>query len=146
MLDIFEKDTLYIFDKNKYKVYNGTIPNWVKICHGLIVEVENEYIGNIKVEGEEYVIFPYSCNKIKIDVTSTKGKEDGFSNSEELTFKENEEYYFDINLVDEKDKKTWMYICKSELVDVINENEGLVIDSFWEMSHKVLRKWCKIKK
>lgn len=72
MLDKFNLESLYIFNKNKYKVYNGTIPNWVEICHGLIVEVENEYIGNIKVEGEEYVVFPYSCNKIEVDVKSAE--------------------------------------------------------------------------
>lgn len=72
MLDKFNLESLYIFNKNKYKVYNGTIPNWVEICHGLMVEVENEYIGNIKVEGEEYVVFPYSCNKIEVDVKSTE--------------------------------------------------------------------------
>lgn len=72
MLDKFNLESLYIFNKNKYKVYNGTIPNWVEICHGLMVEVENEYIGNIKVEGEEYVVFPYSCNKIEVDVKSAE--------------------------------------------------------------------------
>lgn len=79
MLDKFDLQSLYIFDKNKYKVYNGTIPNWVKICNGLIVEVENEYIGNIKVEGEEYIVFPYSCNKIEVDVKSTE-KENIYKN------------------------------------------------------------------
>lgn len=79
MLDKFNLESLYIFDKNKYKVYNGTIPNWVKICNGLIVEVENEYIGIVKIEGEEYVVFPYSCNKIEVDVKSTE-KENIYKN------------------------------------------------------------------
>lgn len=72
MLDKFDLDTLYIFDKNKYYLYNGNIPNWTNLCHNKIVETETEYIGVIKVEGEEYVVFPYSCNKIEVDVKSTE--------------------------------------------------------------------------
>lgn len=199
MLDKFDLESLYIFNKNKYKVYNGTIPNWVEICHGLMVEVENEYIGNIKVEGEEYVVFPYSCNKIEVDVKSaetenvykndtindvigtiqtepslkgSKPKEfegkiffgidkdnhwtdAGFSlldnledksinnHSEELTFDKNKEYYFDVNLVDKKDIKDWMYKCSGVNVDIINENEGLICEVFAEICHTVFRKWCK---
>lgn len=199
MLDKFNLESLYIFDKNKYKVYNGTIPNWVKICNGLIVEPETEYIGVIKVEGEEYVIFPYSCNKIEVDVKSTE-KENVYGNdiindvigtiqtksniqggkpkefegkiffgidkdnywtdsgilsldnledkpinnhSKELTFDKNKEYYFDVNLVDKKDIKDWMYKCSGINVDVINENKGLVCEVFAEICHTVFRKWCK---
>lgn len=72
MLDKFDLDTLYIFDKNKYYLYNGNIPNWTNLCHNKIVETETEYVGVIKVEGEEYVVFPYSCNKIEVDVKSTE--------------------------------------------------------------------------
>lgn len=202
MLDKFDLQSLYIFDKNKYKVCNGTIPNWVKICNGLIVEPETEYIGVIKVEGEEYVVFPYSCNKIEVDVKSTEienvyGNDiirtiqaksniqgskpkiqlegeiffgidkndhwtdagilsldnlDEINNSEykplnnhsnELTFDKNKEYYFDVNLVDKKDIKDWMYKCSGINVDVINENKGLVCEVFAEICHTVFRKWCK---
>ena len=199
MLDKFNLESLYIFDKNKYKVYNGTIPNWVEICHGLIVEAENEYIGNIKVEGEEYVIFPYTCNKIEVDVKSTEkenvygndiindvigtiqtnssfqggkpkefeGKiffgidkndhwtDAGFSlldnlneinnHSKELIFDINKEYYFDVDLVDKKDIKDWMYKCSGINVDVINENGGIVYEVFEETYHAVFRKWCRCK-
>lgn len=207
MLDKFNLESLYIFNKNKYKVYNGTIPNWVEICHGLIVEVENEYIGNIKVEGEEYVVFPYSCNKIEVDVKSAeteniykndiinniigtiqtkssfqggKPKEfegkiffgidkgdiysdagilsldnlDEINNSEceptnnhskELMFDESKKYYFSMDLVAEKDIKVWMYRCDGGIVDVINANEGFVLDNSWEEYHTVYRKWCKLK-
>lgn len=199
MLDKFVKESLYIFDKNKYKVYNGTIPNWVEICHGLIVEVENEYIGNIKVEGEEHVVFPYSCNKIEVDVKSaetenvykndtindvigtiqiepslkgSKPKEfegkiffgidkdnhwtdAGFSlldnledkpinnHSKELIFNKNKEYYFDVNLVDKKDIKDWMYCCNESLVDVTDVNKGFVLDLWGDEYHIVFRKWCR---
>lgn len=207
MLDKFNLESLYIFNKNKYKVYNGTIPNWVEICHGLIVEVENEYIGNIKVEGEEYVVFPYSCNKIEVDVKSAetenvykndiinniigtiqtkssfqggKPKEfegkiffgidkndhwtdsgilsldnlDEINNSEceptnnhskELMFDESKKYYFSMDLVAEKDIKVWMYRCDGGIVDIINANEGFVLDNSWEEYHTVYRKWCKLK-
>lgn len=207
MLDKFNLESLYIFNKNKYKVYNGTIPNWVEICHGLMVEVENEYIGNIKVEGEEYVVFPYSCNKIEVDVKSAeteniykndiinnvigtiqtksniqggKPKEfegkiffgidkgdiysdagilsldnlDEINNSEceptnnhskELMFDESKKYYFSMDLVAEKDIKVWMYRCDGGIVDVINANEGFVLDNSWEEYHTVYRKWCKLK-
>lgn len=207
MLDKFDLQSLYIFNKNKYKVYNGTIPNWVEICHGLIVEVENEYIGNIKVEGEEYVVFPYSCNKIEVDVKSAEtenvygndiinniigtiqtkssfqgGKPKEFegkiffgidknlsidknnhwtdsgilsldnledksinNNSKELTFNVNKKYYFDVNLVDKKDIKDWMYKCSGVNVDVADVNKGFVLDSWEDEYHVVVRKWCKEK-
>ena len=79
MLDKFDLDTLYIFDKNKYYLYNGNIPNWTNLCHNKIVETETEYVGVIKVKGEEYVVFPYSCNKIEVDVKSTE-KENIYKN------------------------------------------------------------------
>lgn len=202
MLDKFNLESLYIFNKNKYKVYNGTIPNWVKICNGLIVEVENEYIGIVKIEGEEYVVFPYSCNKIEVDVKSTEkenvygndiinniigtiqtkssfqgGKPKEFegkiffgidkgdiysdsgilsldnledklinNNSKELTFDMNKKYYFDVNLVDKKDIKDWMYKCSGVNVDVADVNKGFVLDSWEDEYHVVVRKWCKEEK
>lgn len=197
MLDKFDLDTLYIFDKNKYYLYNGNIPNWTNLCHNKIVETETEYIGVIKVEGEEYVVFPYSCNKIEVDVKSIE-KENIYGNDiindvigtiqtkssfqggkpkefggkiffdidkgdiysdagilsldnlecesiNELTFDINKEYYFDVNLVDKKDIKDWMNHCNEEIVDVINANEGFILDNLWEEYHTVYRKWCKKK-
>ena len=79
MLDKFDLQSLYIFSENKYYLYNGKKFTWTSVCNGLIVEVENEYIGNIKVEGEEYVVFPYSCNKIEVDVKSIE-KENIYGN------------------------------------------------------------------
>jgi hypothetical protein len=201
MLDKFDLDTLYIFDKNKYYLYNGNIPNWTNLCHNKIVETETEYIGVIKVEGEEYVVFPYSCNKIEVDVKSIEkeniygndiinniigtiqtkssfqgGKPKEFegkiffgidkndhwadsgilsldnledklinNNSKEVIFDKNKKYYFSMDLVAEKDIKVWMYRCDGGIVDVINANEGFVLDNSWEEYHTVYRKWCKLK-
>lgn len=72
MLDKFDLQSLYVFSENKYYLYNGKKFTWTSICNGLIVEPETEYVGVIKVEGEEYVVFPYSCNKIEVDVKSTE--------------------------------------------------------------------------
>lgn len=72
MLDKFDLKSLYVFSENKYYLYNGKKFTWTNVCNGLIVKPETEYIGVIKVEGEEYVVFPYSCNKIEVDVKSTE--------------------------------------------------------------------------
>lgn len=207
MLDKFDLKALYVFSENKYYLYNGKKFTWTSVCNGLIVEVENEYIGIVKIEGEEYVVFPYSCNKIEVDVKSTekeniykndiinniigtiqtkssfqggKPKEfegkiffgidkndhwtdsgilsldnlDEINNSEceptnnhskELMFDESKKYYFSMDLVAEKDIKVWMYRCDGGIVDVINANEGFVLDNSWEEYHTVYRKWCKLK-
>lgn len=199
MLDKFDLQSLYVFSENKYYFYNGKKFTWTSVCDGLIVEPETEYIGIVKVKGEEYVVFPYSCNKIEVDVKSIE-KENVYGNdiindvigtiqtksniqggktkevegkiffntnkgdiwtdakfssldnledksinnhSKELTFNKNKEYYFDVNLVDKKDIKDWMYKCSGINVDVINENKGLVCEVFAEICHTVFRKWCK---
>lgn len=74
MLDIFEKDTLYIFDERKYYIHNGKKFNWTNLCDGLIVDVENEFIGTITVDGEEYVVFPQFCYPVEVDVISREEK------------------------------------------------------------------------
>ena len=79
MLDKFDLESLYIFSENKYYLYNGKKFTWTSICDGLIVEPETKYIGIAKVEGEEYVVFPYSCNKIEVDVKSIE-KENIYGN------------------------------------------------------------------
>lgn len=201
MLDKFDLQSLYVFSENKYYLYNGKKFTWTSVCNGLIVEVENEYIGIVKIEGEEYVVFPYSCNKIEVDVKSTEtenvygndiindvigtiqtesslkgskpkefeGKiffgidkndhwtDAGFSlldnledkpinnHSKELIFNKNKEYYFDVNLVDKKDIKDWMYCCNESLVDVTDVNKGFVLDLWEDEYHIVVRKWCKEK-
>lgn len=79
MLDKFDLESLYVFSENKYYLYNGKKFTWTSVCNGLIVEPETEYIGIVKVEGEEYVVFPYSCNKIEVDVKSIE-KENIYGN------------------------------------------------------------------
>lgn len=74
MLDIFKKDTLYIFDERKYYIYNGKKFNWTNLCDGRIVDVENEYIGTITVDGEEYVVFPQFCYPVEVGVISREEK------------------------------------------------------------------------
>lgn len=204
MLDTFEKDTLYIFDERKYYIYNGKKFNWTNLCDGRIVDVENEYIGTITVDGEEYVVFPQFCYPVEVGVISreekniygnkikrtlqTKSsfqggkskefdrkifldtdkndnwKDEGIislffnldeinnsecepinNQSEELIFDESKKYYFSMDLVAEKDIKVWMYRCDGGIVDVINANEGFVLDNSWEEYHTVYRKWCKLK-
>lgn len=201
MLDKFDLQSLYVFSENKYYLYNGKKFTWTSICNGLIVEPETEYIGIVKVEGEEYVVFPYSCNKIEVDVKSIE-KENVYGNdiindvigtiqtksniqggktkefegkiffnidkgdiysdsgilsldnledksinnhSKELTFNVNKKYYFDVNLVDKKDIKDWMYKCSGVNVDVADVNKGFVLDSWEDEYHVVVRKWCKEK-
>ena len=201
MLDKFDLQSLYVFSENKYYLYNGKKFTWTSVCDGLIVEPETEYIGIVKVEGEEYVVFPYSCNKIEVDVKSTEtenvygndiindvigtiqakssfqgGKPKEFegkiffgidkgdnwkdakfssldnledesinNHSKELVFNKNKEYYFDVNLVDKKDIKDWMYCCNESLVDVTDVNKGFVLDLWEDEYHIVFRKWCKLK-
>lgn len=200
MLDKFDLQLLYVFSENKYYLYNGEKFTWTSICDGLIVEPETEYIGIVKVEGEEYVVFPYSCNKIEIDVKSTEkenvygnniindiirtihtksslqgGRPKEFegkivfstdkgdiwtdavfssldnledksinNNSKELVFNKNKKYCFDVNLVDKKDVKDWMYECDGCIVDITNENEGFIWDDLGEMYYTVFRKWCRV--
>lgn len=74
MLDTFEKDTLYIFDERKYYIHNGKKFNWTNLCDGRIVKVENEYIGTITVDGEEYVVFPQFCYPVEVGVISKEEK------------------------------------------------------------------------
>lgn len=184
MLDKFDLQSLYIFSENKYYLYNGKKFTWTSICDRLIVEPETEYIGIVKVKGEEYVVFPYSCNKIEIDVKSTEKENvykndivrtiqtesslkgdiwtdvgilsldnlEGINNSEykplnnhskEVTFDINKEYYFDVNLVDKKDIKDWMYKCNGINVYVTSKDKGLVCNVFTKICHTVFRKWCR---
>ena len=62
----FDKNKLYIFNKEKY----GKITPVAELLHNRIVEVEDEYMGVITVDGEEYIVFPYNCNEISIEVYS----------------------------------------------------------------------------
>lgn len=64
-----------IFDMNKMYRFNKELTNggkWTELCNGLIVEVESENLGKIKVNGEEYIIFPKWCDEIEVQCTSTE--------------------------------------------------------------------------
>lgn len=60
---------------NKMYRFNKELTNggkWTELCDGLIVEVESENLGKIKVNSEEYTVFPRQCNLIEVDSTSTE--------------------------------------------------------------------------
>lgn len=64
-----------VFDMNKMYRFNKELTNggeWTELCNGLIVEVESENLGKIKVNGEEYIIFPKWCDEIEVQCTSTE--------------------------------------------------------------------------
>lgn len=67
-LEKFNENTMYIFSKEKY----GKVNDWSNLCHNRIVEVESEGIGTIKVNGEEYIVFPKWCNEVRVQCTSTE--------------------------------------------------------------------------
>lgn len=66
----FDKNKLYIFSKEKYKIHNGKITELAELLHNKMVEVEDEYMGVATVDNEEYIVFPYSCNEISVEVYS----------------------------------------------------------------------------
>ena len=68
----FDENKLYIFSKEKYKLHNGKITPVAELLNNRIVNVENEYIGTITVNNNDYIVFPYNCNEISIEVYSTK--------------------------------------------------------------------------
>ena len=68
----FDKNKLYIFSKEKYKLHNGKITELAELLNNKIVDVEDEHIGMVTVDNEEYIVFPYSCNEISIEVYSTE--------------------------------------------------------------------------
>ena len=68
----FDKNKLYIFSKEKYKLHNGKMTELAELLHNKIVNVEDEHMGMVTVDNEEYIIFPYSCNEISVEVYSDK--------------------------------------------------------------------------
>ena len=68
----FDENKLYIFSKEKYKLHNGKITELAELLNNRIVNVENEYMGVITVDNNDYIVFPYNCNEISIEVYSTK--------------------------------------------------------------------------
>ena len=68
----FDTNKLYIFSKEKYRLHNGKMTEVAELLHNRIVNVEDEHMGVVTVDNEEYIIFPYSCNEISIEVYSDK--------------------------------------------------------------------------
>ena len=68
----FDLNKLYIFSKEKYRLHNGEITPVAELLHNKIVNVEDEHMGVATVDNEEYIVFPYSCNEISIEVYSTE--------------------------------------------------------------------------
>lgn len=143
-----------VFDMNKMYRFNKELTNggeWTELCDGLIVELESENLGKIKVNGEEYTVFPRQCNLIEIHSTST---EEGNCYKEKLItediikkiddcIKDSIEevpyftkyingytYLFDILNVPNEDLEGWMFkIDENKPLTRVNENKAIVEDS-----------------
>ena len=66
----FDLNKLYIFSKEKYRLHNGEITPVAELLHNKIVNVEDEHMGVATVDNEDYIVFPYSCNEISVEVYS----------------------------------------------------------------------------
>lgn len=72
MASIFDINKLYIFNKEKYRQHTGKVTPLVELLHNMIVNTEDEHIGTISVDGEEYIVFPHYCIEISPEVYSDK--------------------------------------------------------------------------
>ena len=66
----FDKNKLYIFSKEKYRLHNGEITPVAELLHNKIVNVEDEHMGVVTADGEDYIVFPHNCNEISVEVYS----------------------------------------------------------------------------
>lgn len=145
----FDMDKMYRFNK---KLSNGG--KWTELCDGLIVEVESESLGKIKVNNEEYTVFPRQCNLVEVNCTSTEegncykevckikesslmkieqqlqtfksffGKDDSF-----YKFKKGYIYVFDVINVPNKDLEPWMFkIDENKALTIVNEHKAIIED------------------
>lgn len=143
-----------VFDMNKMYRFNKELTNggkWTELCDGLIVEVESENLGKIKVNGEEYMVFPRQCNLVEVDPTST---EEGNCYKEKLIiediikkidncftdsmkqdpyfthFVSGYTYVFDImNVPNEDFLEPWMFkIDENKALTIVNEHKAIVED------------------
>lgn len=143
-----------VFDMNKMYRFNKELTNggkWIELCDGLIVEVESENLGKIKVNGEEYTVFPRQCSLVEVDCTST---EEGNCYKEKLIIEDiikkidncftdsmkqdpyftkyikGYTYVFDIMNVPNKDfLEPWMFkIDVDKQLTRVNENKAIVED------------------
>ena len=142
------------FDTNKIYRFNKELSNggkWTELCDGLIVELESENLGKIKVNNEEYIVFPRQCNLVEVNPTSRK---EGNCYKEKLiiediikkidncftdSIKEDPyftkyikgyTYVFDIMTVPNESLKGWMFkIDENKPLTIVNENKAIVEDS-----------------
>ena len=66
----FDLNKLYIFSKEKYKLHNGKITEVAELLNNRIVDVEDEHMGVVTADGEDYIVFPHNCNEISVEVYS----------------------------------------------------------------------------
>ena len=142
-----------VFDMNKMYRFNKELSNggkWTELCDGLIVEVESENLAKIKVDNEEYTVFPRQCNLIEVNCISRKEgnvyKEkliiediikkidncftDSMKQDPYFThFVSGYTYVFDIMNVPNEDLEGWMFkIDENKALTRVNEHKAIVED------------------
>lgn len=155
------------FDINKMYRFNKELSNggkWTELCDGLIVEVESENLAKVKVNGEEYTVFPRQCNLIEVNSTSRK---EGNVYKEKLIIEDiikkidncftdsmkqdpyftkyikGYTYIFDIMNVPNKDfLEPWMFkIDVDKQLTIVNQNKAIVEDCDGVV-HEIPRDWA----
>lgn len=154
------------FNMNKMYRFNKELSNggkWTELCDGLIVEVESENLAKIKVNGEEYTVFPRQCNLIEVDCTST---EEGNAYKEKLIIEDiikkidncftdsmkqdpyftkyikGYTYIFDIMNVPNESLEGWMFkIDENKALTRVNEHKAIVEDCDGVV-HEIKRDWA----
>ena len=66
----FDLNKLYIFSKEKYRLSHGKITPLSELLNNRIVNVEDEHMGVVTADGEDYIVFPHNCNEISVEVYS----------------------------------------------------------------------------
>ena len=142
-----------IFDTNKMYRFNKELTNggkWAELCDGLIVEVESENLAKVKVNGEEYIVFPRQCNLVEVDSTSTeegnfykekhiiediiKKIDNCFTDSMKqdpyfTKYIKGYNYVFDIMNVPNENLEGWMFkIDENKALTRVNEHKAIVED------------------
>lgn len=144
-----------IFDINKMYRFNKELTNggkWTELCDGLIVEVESENLAKVKVNGEEYIVFPRQCNLVEVNCISRKEGncykekliiediikkiDDCFTDSIKedpyfTKYSKGYTYVFDVMSINDEDKlEPWMFEANEKIVTPIeNTCYGIVKDN-----------------